>query len=66
MSVAGPVRINSLSGPLQSTICAPPGATTVSGERQPLKASAAVAVAEVPVPDEVVGPTPRSEMRISI
>jgi hypothetical protein len=29
-------------------------------------ARAAVAAAEVPVPDEVVGPTPRSKMRISI
>jgi hypothetical protein len=26
----------------------------------------AAAVAEVPVPDEVVGPTPRSKMRISM
>ncbi len=30
------------------------------------KASAAVAEAELPVPEEVVGPTPRSKMRISI
>ena len=30
------------------------------------KASAAVAAAELPVPEEQVGPTPRSKMRISI
>ena len=47
-------------------VCAPPGATTVSGDWQPCSAIAAVAVALVPVPEEVVGPTPRSKMRISI
>ena len=31
-----------------------------------LRAIAAVAEAELPVPEEVVGPTPRSKMRISI
>ena len=30
------------------------------------RAMAAVAEAELPVPEEVVGPTPRSKMRISI
>ena len=38
----------------------------MSGEMQRRSASAAVAAAEVPVPEEVVGPTPRSKMRISI
>ena len=63
---AGPVSLSSVPGPSQATVCAPPGATTVSGERQPCNASAAVAEAELPVPEEVVGPTPRSKMRISI
>ena len=39
---------------------------TVSGETQRRNASAAVAAAALPVPDEVVGPTPRSKMRTSI
>jgi hypothetical protein len=39
---------------------------TLRGDAQPWKAMDAAAVAEVPVPEEVVGPTPRSKMRISI
>ncbi len=62
---AGEIRSRS-PGPLHATVCAPPGATTVSGEMQRRNASTAVAAAEVPVPEEVVGPTPRSKMRISI
>ncbi len=66
MSEAGPVRLSSIPGPSQVTTCDPPGANTVSGETQRRKASAAVAAAEVPVPEDVVGPTPRSKMRTSI
>ena len=66
MSVAVPVRCNSLPGPPHAMVCAPPGATTLSGETQRRNASTAVAAAELPVPEEVVGPTPRSKMRISI
>jgi hypothetical protein len=44
----------------------PPGATTFKGDMQLMNASAAVAAAELPVPEDVVGPTPRSKMRISI
>jgi len=40
--------------------------TTLSGETQRRNASTVVAAARVPVPEEAVGPTPRSKMRISI
>ena len=66
MRAAGPERSNSVPGPAQATDCAPPGAVTASGETQPFKASAAVAEALLPVPEDVVGPTPRSKMLISI
>ena len=66
MSVAGPVRNSSSPGPLHAMVCAPPGVTTVSGDFANPNAIAAVAEAELPVPEDEVGPTPRSKMRISI
>ena len=66
MRLAGPVRLSSEARPGQATLWTPPGATTVRGDVQPWKAMAAAAAAEVPVPEELVGPTPRSKMRISM
>ncbi len=63
--VAGPVRYNSVPGPFQAMVCVPPGATTRSGDFARPSAMAAVAAAELPVPEDEVGPTPRSQMRIS-
>src|ERR1035441_8990341 len=66
IKAAGPVSLSSVPGPSQATVCAPPGAATVSGDLASPSAIAAVAAAELPVPEEEVGPTPRSKMRISI
>ena len=46
MRDAGPVRYEFGSGAAHATVCAPPGATTRSGESQPLNAIAAVAEAD--------------------
>jgi len=46
--------------------CAPPGATTVTGDATRPLAIAATAAAHDPVPEDCVSPTPRSNSRISI
>ena len=47
-----------------STRCVPPGARTSASRAAPPYAAAATRAAHEPVPDEVVGPTPRSQMRM--
>src|SRR5580658_7062250 len=60
ISSAGPVSRISEPGPCHCTVCAPPGAITRSTGEAPRRAMAALALAQVPVPEEEVGPTPRS------
>ncbi len=59
---AHPVRKTPSS--VQSTCCAPPGAMTSTDRSAPPCAIAAIADAHAPVPDDSVGPTPRSQIRI--
>src|SRR5579872_2135749 len=59
---AGPSRINSSSDELRchKTRCTPPSDFTTTGDCTNPMEMAAVAEAQDPVPEEVVGPTPRS------
>ncbi len=57
---AGPVNIIALSLPSQTVRCAPPSATAVNSLSVPRIVIAAAEEAQVPVPEEVVGPQPRS------
>src|SRR5207245_1641817 len=54
---AQPVRYTASSS--HSTRCEPPGAMTSPSRAAPPNAAAATKDAQEPVPDEVVGPTPR-------
>src|SRR5947208_2657621 len=56
MSSAGPVRVTSPSGLFHSTLCAPPGARTSSGERIFFAAIVATAAAQAPVRTETQSP----------
>src|SRR5271170_2825592 len=66
ISSAGPVSVISDPSPAQSTSCSPPGARTTRRVLPPRLTIVAAAVAHVPVPEELVGPTPRSKIRISM
>jgi len=57
---AGPVRCITASPPCQTTCCAPPSEVASNSCPHPRSAILAAADAHVPVPEEVVGPTPRS------
>src|SRR5271166_761222 len=62
-NVADPNR-NTCS--FHSTVCAPPGACTRTGELTLPLWMDATAAAQEPVPDDIVSPTPRSQKRTSI
>ena len=59
---AHPVRYSPSSS--HSTRCMPPGADTSTSRPAPPNTAPATAAAHVPVPDERVGPTPRSQIRM--
>ena len=59
-TTAGPVSCSSALVLGHSTSCSPPGANTRSRDGAPSSAIMAAALALVPVPEEEVGPTPRS------
>ena len=58
--LSGPVSIIAASVAGQTVRCAPPSAIAASSRSAPRRAIAAADEAHVPVPDEVVGPHPRS------